>query len=237
MTKEMYEVNINDRLGNLIQRMKSFSYKPLPARRTYIPKGNGEVRPLGIPAYEDKLVQGVMAKCLNAVYKEEFLTCSYGFRKDRNCHQAIRELNQIIMIKKVNYIVDCDIKGFFNNVNHELLMKCVESKVKDKNFNRYIKRFLIGGVMENNTYYESNKGTPQGGLISPVLANIYLHYAYYGISGNLKSLHDYYLYTKEMLYWTKARRSQKSKKYRQIIDKILKYRPLLLPKLYVSIWT
>lgn len=174
ITKEKYNVK---NIENLVERMKKFSYKPLPVKRAYIPKSNGDKRPLGIPAYEDKLVQGVMAKCLTAVYETEFLDCSYGFRPNRNCHQAIIELNQIIMTKKVNYIVDCDIKGFFNNVNHEMLIKCLEKKIKDKNFIRYIKRFLIGGIMEDGIVYESIKGTPQGGLISPILANVYLHYA------------------------------------------------------------
>ena len=176
VTKEEYSVGLEERIADLLERMKKFSYKPLPVRRTYIPKANGKLRPLGIPAYEDKLVQGCMADILNEIYENIFLDCSYGFRVNRNCHQAIREINQTIMTKKVNYILDCDIKGFFDNVNHDWLMKFLGETIEDKNFLRYIKRFLISGYMEDMKYYETDKGTPQGGLISPVLANVYLHY-------------------------------------------------------------
>ena len=176
ITKEEYDQNLDRNVDNLISRMKKFSYKPLPVRRTYIPKLNGKLRPLGIPAYEDKLVQGVMANILNEIYECKFLECSYGFRPNRNCHQAIRTINQHIMINKVNYILDADIKGFFDNVNHEWLMKFLEHDIGDKNFLRYVKRFLISGYMEDMKYYETDKGTPQGGLISPILANVYLHY-------------------------------------------------------------
>ena len=176
MTKDEYGINLEENIENLIERMKKFSYKPLPVRRTYIPKANGKLRPLGIPAYEDKLVQGVMADILNEIYECKFLECSYGFRPNRSCHQAIREINQRIMINKVNYILDCDIKGFFDNVDHKWLMKFLEHDIKDKAFLRYINRFLISGYMENMKFYETDKGTPQGGLISPILANVYLHY-------------------------------------------------------------
>lgn len=176
ITKQKYEENLDENIEDLIKRMKTLSYKPQPVRRTYIPKTNGKLRPLGIPAYEDKLVQGCMANVLGEIYECKFLNISFGFRKERNCHQAIREINQIIMTKKVNYILDCDIKGFFDNVNHEWLMKFLEHDIKDKVFLRYIKRFLISGYMEDMKYHESDKGTPQGGLISPILANVYLHY-------------------------------------------------------------
>ena len=176
ITKDKYAYKLDENIDNLIERMKKFSYKPLPVRRTYIPKANGKLRPLGIPAYEDKLVQGVMADVLNEIYECKFLECSYGFRPNKNCHQAIREINQRIMINRVNYILDCDIKGFFDNVDHKWLMKFLEHDISDKVFLRYINRFLISGYMEDMKYYETDKGTPQGGLISPILANVYLHY-------------------------------------------------------------
>ena len=117
-----------------------------------------------------------MARILNDIYEPRFLDCSYGFREGRNAHDAIREVNQTIMCKRVNYILDCDIKGFFDNVDHKWLMKFLEHDIADKKFLRYIVRFLKAGIMEDGNYSESSVGTPQGGLVSPVLANVYLHY-------------------------------------------------------------
>ena len=175
--KEGYGENIETNLDDLLARMKTFSYRPQAVRRTYIPKdGSDKLRPLGIPAYEDKLVQGVMRKVIDQIYEGKFYNFSYGFREGKSCHQAIREVNQLIMTKKIGFIVDADICGFYDNLDHEWLMKFLEHEIADKNFLRYIKRFLKAGIMEDMKYHESDKGAPQGGLISPVCGNVYLHY-------------------------------------------------------------
>ena len=176
VTKALFDSNLEENINKLMEEMMSFKYKPKASKRVYIDKPNGGKRPLGLPSYRDKLVQGTFADVLNAVYEPIFLDCSYGFRPNRDCHQAIKKLDNTIMRKRTNYIVEADIKGFFDNVNHDWLIKFLEHTIKDKNFIRYIKRFLIAGVMEDNKYYETDKGTPQGGLISPLLANVYLHY-------------------------------------------------------------
>jgi len=176
-SKAEYEEQLEQNLEQLIERMKRQAYKPQSVRRVHIPKGNkGETRPLGIPSYEDKLVQGVIADILKEIYEPKFLDTSYGFRPGRNCHDAIKALNHIIETKKVSYIVDADIKGFFDNVDHSWLMEFLSHDIADNNFLRLITRFLKAGIMEEGKYIRSDVGTPQGGLISPILANVYLHY-------------------------------------------------------------
>lgn len=171
-----YEKNLDANLNDLVARMKRFSYRPQSVRRVYIPKTNGKMRPLGIPALEDKIVQQGIARILTAIYEADFEDCSYGFRPNRSCHTALDRLDKIIMQHPINHVIDADIKGFFDNVNHDWLQRCLKERIRDQSLLRYIVRFLKAGVMEAGKWSETEKGTPQGGIISPILANIYLHY-------------------------------------------------------------
>ena len=177
VTKLKYGENLQTNIEGLVARMKSQTYKPQPVRRAYIPKAGGnKKRPLGIPSYEDKLVQKALNDILTVIYETEFLDCSYGFRPGRSCHDAIKAVGKIIETRKVSYIVDADIKGFFDNVDHEWMMKFLGERIKDPNLLRLISRFLKAGVMEQDERHATDQGTPQGGIVSPTLANVYLHY-------------------------------------------------------------
>jgi RNA-directed DNA polymerase len=173
---EEYGVGLEDKLRSLVARMKTMSYRPQNVLRVYIPKAQGGQRPLGIPAVEDKIVQKGISGILKAIFEPNFIEESYGFREGRGCHDALKKISQQISSKPVNYVLDADIKGFFDNVSHEWMIKFLEHRINDKNLIRIIVRFLKSGVMENGKYMKTEKGTPQGGIISPVLANIYLHY-------------------------------------------------------------
>jgi RNA-directed DNA polymerase len=176
-TKETYAANLDANLSNLIGRLHQMAYRPQPVRRKYIPKpGSDKQRPLGIPCFEDKLVQAGLVRILQAVYEQDFIEDSYGSRPGRSCHQALRALSVTVEEKRVNHIVEADIKGFFDNVSQEWLMKFLAHRISDKRILRMVKRFLKAGVYADGSVTVSEDGTPQGGVISPLLANIYLHY-------------------------------------------------------------
>jgi len=178
MTKDMYAENLKANLSDLIDRLHRMAYKPQPVRRKYIPKpGSTKKRPLGIPCFEDKLVQAGLVRILESVYEQDFIENSYGFRPHRSCHNALRSLSEAVENNPTNHIVEADIKGFFDNVDQEWLMKFLAHRIEDKRIQRMVKRFLRSGVVEDGSVMISDEGTPQGGVISPLLANIYLHYA------------------------------------------------------------
>ena len=173
---QAYGENLNENLANLVRRMKAKQYRPKPAKRVYIPKNEHEKRPLGLPSLEDKIVQKGISRILEAIYEEDFLDCSYGFRPNRSCHDALRAVDQIIMKRAVNYVIEADIKGFFDNVSHDWLLKMLEVRIKDPSFLLLIRRFLKAGYVEEGRLVKTKQGTPQGGNLSPILANIFLHY-------------------------------------------------------------
>ena len=177
VTKEEYGSNLDERLDNLVLKLKNKGYKPNPARKVNIPKANGKLRSLAIANFEDKIVQMAIKKVLEAIYEPKFTGNMFGFRPNKNCHDALRYLNYCIERKYTNYILDADIKGYFDNIDHDKLMKCLEINIKDYNLLRLIKKFLKAGILENGLYIEGKIGTPQGSILSPILANIYMYYS------------------------------------------------------------
>jgi len=177
ITKAEYEVNLSENLKSLVERLKRKDYKPQASLRVYIPKVNGKLRPLGISAYEDKLVQMALMRILEAVYEPKFRWHMFGFRPNLGCHDAIKALNILIEKGKTNYIIDADIKGFFNNMTHERILELIQFRISDPNILWLVKKLLTAGVVEDGKWHATTKGTEQGNLASPIIANIYMHYA------------------------------------------------------------
>ena len=176
-TAESYSKDeIKSAISQLVKDMKTQKYRPKSVRRVYIPKANGKQRPLGIPTVVDRVLQRAVANILEPLYEPLFRDCSYGFRSNRSAHDALKAVNHMVMGQKVNWIIDADIKDFFGNVNHDWLMKCLKQRINEPNLLKLIKLFLKAGVMDKGINEQTTKGTPQGGIVSPILANIYLHY-------------------------------------------------------------
>lgn len=176
MTWEEYGENLEERLANLHGRIHRGAYQAKPSRRVWIPKTDGRQRPLGIAALEDKIVQRAVGTVLNQIWEEDFLGFSYGFRPGRSQHDALDALYVGITQKKVNWILDLDVKSFFDRVGHDWMIQFVEHRIADQRIVRLIQKWLKAGVMENGQRFETEEGTPQGAVISPILANLYLHY-------------------------------------------------------------
>lgn len=176
ITWSEYEQGVEARITDLHGRVHRGAYRAQASRRVYIPKPDGRQRPLGIAALEDKIVQQAVATVLHQIYEEDFLGFSYGFRPGRGAHDALDALTAAIMTKKVSWILDADIQGFFDHISHEKLIQLIEVRIADQRIIRLIQKWLKAGVSEDGQWSETKIGTPQGAVISPLLANIYLHY-------------------------------------------------------------
>ena len=176
-SQQEYGRNLESNLEDLSERLGRMAYRPKPVLRRYIPKpGSRKKRPLGLPSFEDKIVQKALTRVLEQIYEADFLDCSYGYRPDRTQHQALAKLGQTIQRRKVSWVVDADVQGFFDHLNQEWLLKFLEQRIGDKRVWRLVWRILKSGVMEDGLERASEEGTPQGGSLSALLSNVYLHY-------------------------------------------------------------
>jgi RNA-directed DNA polymerase len=176
VTVEQYGQELGDNLRDLHRRMKAMQYRHQPIRRVHIPKENGKTRPIGVSAVEDKMVQGALREVLEAIYEQDFLQCSYGFRPGRSAHDAIRELSLEVNRGEVNWVLEADIMSFFDSVDRNALKEMLQRRIADGSMMRLIGKCLHVGVLDGEEYAEPETGTAQGSILSPLLGNIYLHY-------------------------------------------------------------
>ena len=176
VTWEEYGEKLDENLRSVVERLKRKKFKPIPAKRVYIPKNKNEKRPLGISALENKIVERGLTWILESIYEQDFLNCSYGFRPERSCHHALKALHNQITFQPVNHIVEADIKQFFDNVSHERLLNFIRIRVTDPTLLNLIEKFLKAGYMDDGELVATDMGTPQGSILSPMLSNIFLHY-------------------------------------------------------------
>lgn len=175
VSAEEFAQNLDEKLADLRERFMSGAYRAPPVRRVHIPKGHGETRPIGVPTFEDKVLQRAVVMALEAVYEQDFLDCSYGFRRGRSAHQALEALWPGLMGIGGGWVVEIDIKSFFDTMQHDHLRSFLDQRMRDGVLRRAIDKWLKAGVLEDGWMHHSHSGTPQGGVISPLLANIYLH--------------------------------------------------------------
>ena len=236
VTKEEYSRNLDENIENLVERLKKKFYKSKPARLVEIPKDNGKTRPLSIYCYEDKLVPEALRRILEAVFEPLFYDEMMGFRPNRGCHRAIRKLNTMLERKPTSYVLDADVKGFFQHLDHEWIIRFIESKIKDPNITRLVRRMLKAGIMNDYQFEATEEGSGQGSVCSPVISCIYMHYVLVWWFKEVITPAFRYNVMKSLFYWLNRRSQKKSYNWVEFLNMIDNSYPLVRAKIYVSVY-